>query len=1238
MTHNLVVANDTNDEYVKFDVLVPDGYNSLSLNSINGSIINQNYLKVGDKLRFEFTNNEIIYDKNISFNPDLVYYNNNIGRKKASNRTFKEIKLNLFDFYHVVYLPIYYFVYGNNLYYIYNPCDEDYQKSEPVLYLNDVQISNWNLPESSQLYASFTGQYVLALKKTDKIEPIDVVIGESIGNSKTRPQDLGAYSLQAEIVNDVKTQYINSTAYNYGSAWTYPINNLIMKHKESIIIETHQPQTITLLAAEKNDADEYVAINHSLSSLIIINSQSDNYVFKQQAPTPTDLTHDIYLNEPINIIKYVIITKDNNDEYINLYSTHIEVLPLAKIQGVDLVNPTNKYYYYDNSIQQFLNKSDVIVDDWYYTTNIYYILIEINTGTHDNPHWVDEGFDFHTDGFYINDYYQTGRFVEFNRTIYVIMNESDSILYEARFKIYNDEKDSYDFDGDLSVFIIGTVKSVVGQNLCIAASINSGEFPEYTYNMVNTELYQKPIQFFDTQTFNPEDLKLKAKNDTIELSMGSLRNVNHIIKYESVNNNIETTIQNVDVVYDASTSIPLNVFVPQRTTFKMKQFPDFKPNQFVHGWFIINDIKGENAQDLDESNISVFLATGHNSLNIDPIKKDDAKFKTFNGSLLFDRSDSRITRLFSNDITNSCLGYINDILSAKLARYYFVCNYNIFNTFLSTKSKLSITNNNKTLKFVYDKYQNDLYVGAHEIVLASCFDIIKLIGSENLVNNCMPSLQTEEQAVNINNERWTYSKLMDSNNKELLNNPKTLFYYKFFHYYNSGLNEEPHNGFGAVDDINGTVGGLNVELVDKKLLTLNISGNQPKVDLNPLITYKPFFVMNNKHVYDNYSDIESKISNIGYNTNQTVDYGIIQTLPSYRIYKNANFEQTDLTITTGGIKTLHPIYLQSTPKILINNMLYMFDVIINHIIKSYGELNKSNFGFVDLFVNNQFDEIVDDVYYNVIRFGKKRVFISNNRYAMIAHSLDSLMIMNYITPESINGYDNIDDLIDSIPGGENNEEIINDFITDNPLTNIQLFSHRDFNFLNIVSQYNQVILKTNYIEQIIYNDTIAAIYYNFTDNNDEVVNANVINGYINNINSYNNIKNIKILIIKLGEFLQFPKILYGISNCFNNTLNVSIDNLNMSKYKEVSEENQRINVYLYGVMFKYHQLSLGYQNLYNELSEEYKISRALGNRHFQLYLIDEFGRYIPNQDTSQGFKNNLYLEITLNSADSKPQA
>ena len=233
--------------------------------------------------------------------------------------------------------------------------------------------------------------------------------------------------------------------------------------------------------------------------------------------------------------------------------------------------------------------------------------------------------------------------------------------------------------------------------------------------------------------------------------------------------------------------------------------------------------------------------------------------------------------------------------------------------------------------------------------------------------------------------------------------------------------------------------------------------------------------------------------------------------------------------------------------------------------------------------------------------------------------------------------------------------------------NVQLFSKRYFEFLDGVDDFSMVVLKFQYIEQMIYNDTVFELYYNTnkieekggkqTTTQDVAKQAtiqNLVSSFINNISSYNNLKNSKILITKLGEFLQFPKILYGVSDTFSNSLNVSITNHNNTDYitpfqpstreiddnysgqkKQVEDvefkpqQQQKVNVYLFGVMFRYHQLALGYQNLNNEIPTDFVISKGLGNRRFVLTIVDEFGRRIPNVDTSQGFKNNLYLEITL---------
>ena len=208
-----------------------------------------------------------------------------------------------------------------------------------------------------------------------------------------------------------------------------------------------------------------------------------------------------------------------------------------------------------------------------------------------------------------------------------------------------------------------------------------------------------------------------------------------------------------------------------------------------------------------------------------------------------------------------------------------------------------------------------------------------------------------------------------------------------------------------------------------------------------------------------------------------------------------------------------------------------------------------------------------------------------------------------------------------------------------------------------------VQFKMKYVDGVAMDQDLLLLYVTQNNIGNNFINPN---NFINDVTAYNNLKTGKLFICKLGEFLQFSHILYLSSESFNNSINVAFDNLSMSKYKtpfnieyerdkdgkivvkvdpatqnqilkynEVFKPNpeQRKNVYLFGVMFRFHQLSLGWSNLNNEISQQYEINRALGNRHFILTLYDEFGRRIPNKDTSQGFKNNLTVELMLECDD-----
>ena len=1315
--HNLVIANDNKSDYVKFDVLIPDGYNSFKIDYLNGSIINQNYLNVGDKIQFEFENKPLIYD-NVKLQPRLIYNTGSARSETNDNRPYEYVKFDVFKYYKLVYIPIYAFYYDNSHYiYLFNPCRDDQLLDEPTKHIPPIQVSDFRGATAPyQVKAAFTGTFLLGLKPVAKLPPIDVVIGESISNSKTKPQDLGSYSIQAEALNDVKSQSIQTTAYNYGSTWNYPINNLIMKHQESFKYNFSNNNKVSNVQLIYAIDDTTTSAPVSVCSVVNGKIPSLNMTFKRVYSYGTairDLTDDIILPpQPIQglISPFIMKNTETNEYYLIQDEEGFERTGSELNEN----SATNPYYFIENpdnnpTIADFKNKR-YINPDWTYTTNNFQIIVGVR------DHNTTQPFLFSSclsgDGLIMNTetWGTVAELITFDKTgegeddFYVMAYASDKesppeerTQFDVIFKVYDDNTQDYIFSNQFSFWLIGELKAEDKDDpddhkFNITTSINTGYIGSSTYDKINSKLYNKPFQLTNNEsapeaeqrTLNPEDLLISAEHENGKYGLKfrlKEQTINTVHKLTYTDGNDQPTITNIPYkwFHDGIDSPndrrdqDMLAFVPLKTNRPLTAFsPDSGSNRinWQYGFFYIKTLDGADTDELIDSNVEVFLAGGHESLNVEPPNEDDGKFKTFNGSLTFDRSDSRITRLFSNDITGSCLGYLNDILSAKLSRYYYVSNINIFNTFLATESKIIINNNPKALNANYA--ENTLYTGAHETVFSSCFDIVKLIGSENVVNNCLSSLQAEQQAIPTN--IWTYEDLLDDSKKEHLKDDSTNFYYKFFHFYNSGLNEEPHNGYGVNDSSTTTIGGLNILQCDNSILSCVVRDNSRRK--NVVNTKKPFYVMSGTTAYYNLGQLKIDLNqNTRYNTNRnlTTD-GYIETLPAYRLYKNANFEQSDLTITTGGIKTLHPIYIQSTPKILINNILYFADFVINYLLGTFGDINRDEdmFGYIHVLLcqTARITNLpLDGSEYPLFRFGKvvKRTYNGEKALSM---SFDSLFMLNYINTDSLNEYQGgITEIKESIPGSADNEEVLNNIKTTSPIMNVQLFSKRYFNFLDGVDDFSMVVLKFQYIEQVIFNDSVFNLYYNINKieekNQQQIITQdivkqatiqNLVDSFINNISSYNNLKNAKILIIKLGEFLQFPKILYGTSNSFSKSWNVSIDNLNMAKYRSALETTfnyrmddeytqqqitttetnlndslnyQKINVYLYGVMFKYHQLALGYQNLNNEISDEFQINKALGNRHFELTITDEYGRLIPNTDTSQGFKNNLYLELSL---------
>lgn len=1319
---NLVVSNDKDATYVQFGVNIPDGYDTFKIDYLNGSIINQNYLNVGDKIQFEFDNKPLVYD-NVKLQPKLIYNTGTARNEASDNRAYEYIKFDVFRYYKLVFIPIYAFYQSNSHYvYLFNPCRADQLLSEPKKYIPPIQVSDFRgATRFYQVSAAFTGTYLLGLKPVDKLPPIDVVIGESIGNSKTRPQDLGSYSIQAEAINDIRSQTIQTTAYNYGSAWTYPINNLIMKHQESFRYEpSNKNQTPNMSLIYAIDG-KTTFLPVSVCSVVNGQIPSLNMTFKrvlQIEPPIKDLRFNFILpTQPKQglISPFMMKNADTNEFYLIQDEEGFERTGAQLKDESD----TNPYYFIESpdtapTITSFKSKR-YINPDWTYTTNNFQILVGVRghgstapfkysnelTGdglmmNTETPGTVPVLITFDKTGEGDDDYYNMTYTTEKNKP------PAERIKLDVIFKVFDDNAQDYIFSNQFSFWLIGSLNAENkhepdDHKFSVITSINTGYITPAIYDLITPEFYNKPLQLTNNETapaseqrtLNPEDLLISAERENGKYGLKfrlkeQATNIIHNLTY--TNTSDQPTITNTvykwfhdGIDHPDSRDMDILAFIPLKTNRPLTAFSPDANSNLIHwqcGFFYVKTLDGADTDELTDSNVEVFLSGGHESLNVEPPNEDDAKFKTFNGSLTFDRSDARITRLFSNDITGACLGYLNDILSAKLSRYYYVSSLNIFNAFLATQSKLIINNNPKALNANYKS--NTLYCGAHETVFCSCFDVVKLIGSENVVNNCLSSLQPEQQAVPAN--VWTYDELMDDAQKEHLKDASDIFYYKFFHFYNSALNEEPHNGYGVNDSPTTTIGGLNIIKCDGSILSCNIRDNSRRTNI--VNTTKPFYIMSGDTAYYNLGQLKTDLNkNTIYNTNRNLlTDGYAETLPAYRIYKNANFEQSDLTITTGGIKTLHPIYVQSTPKILINNILYLADFVINYVLGTFGDINREEdkFGYIHVLTcqTDRIDHLpLNGSEFPLFRFGKvvKRTYEGETALSM---SFDSLFLLNYINTDSLNEYrGGVKEIKESIPGAVNNEEILSNIKTTSATMNVQLFSKQYFDFLDGVNDFSMVVLKFQYIEQMIFNDSVFELYYNTSkieekgqqltitqDIAKQTTIQNLVASFLNNISSFNNLKTSKILIIKIGEFLQFPKILYGVSDTFSNSLNVSVSNYNNTNYvtpfqpsmREIDDaysqqkkrvediefkpqQQQKINVYLFGVMFRYHQLALGYQNLNNEIPTDFVITKGLGNRHFVLTIVDEFGRRIPNVDTSQGFKNNLYLEITLETMQTSPR-
>lgn len=1208
----LLIANSKDAEDVRFNVNLPEGYDSFQINGIQGSIINQNYLKVNDTLNIKLNNNIHVNYKQ-PLNLEIVNSSNN---SIVQDGSYSSVCLDIFKLYKVVYIPIFqHYEPDEGFMYLFNPSDDTNFKDEPT---NNVQPTLiWD--RATKIFMPFSGQFVIGLLKVEADEiNIPITIGESINNTKSTATDEGSYIVQSN-GQIIETQTAEAT-YSYASNWKFNINNLIMKHKLTKDFKTHtggefvSELTIFQQLPEQTPLDSKLfTLSSAFGQRYFTNKQANDLIIQDE-----HLAHnDLYINvSNINMLEYIPIW----DNTIDRVPT-IEDIPgddLA-IKGSDL-SEADRYYSAEDFTTPITTLINPIKQNVYYSLKVWNIqAVNLDGSIHIGKFKVGaEPVNINFSG----SYYETFK------------DENDHDI-NLRFKIDNGNGDFIHIDyiasGQIPLWGGGFYEQTNEHNsISLVVGVYTGKVKNLTNedgSFITDPNITERLQHwnFITNSRTPID-ELTCHVDAAS------PDVLHI-EAQDLTNQIIVNLDNGELRIDRASwggGIFPRCFIPLKTTRWLQPFN--KPN-YKTGFYKIKDIDGNLTTDLLDSNSEVFLAIGHETVNVQPPNADDFVYKTFNGTLMFDRSNTKITRIFSNSTAESILGYLNDLLSAKLLRYYFVCDYTTFDAFLNTNKDVILATNQRTL-FAYYMNNKLMVPYGHDVILSSLHDVVKLIGGDNVMNNIFPSLMVEEQNQN--------GRFQDFNNLGTNNNIINDIHMKLFHYYPSSTTSFPYFGFSTSDSLDGSgsIGGFSVGVVDETALlrTPSDPGHSTTETVSHLFNVKqPDSVPTDK--------LDILRTTTFYESNKWKSVSCVQ--PVARVYRNNNFEQSDLTITTGGVKLLHPVYIQSVNTALLNNVLFMFDTLFGLISNQWGTLASFNpyglFNFIRVRNNSNIPMThIGNNHLIIKRFSKRLYYphVSKNnnelrRYA--ATSFDSLLLLNYLKTENLNTFEDVDDQ----RYNAKHCEIIKSVESNHINLNVQLLSTKAFNYNKMLedrAEMGYVCAQSTYSDAQI--DSNVLSFY---------MNEEQAENYLNNLvyltrglSSFNNLKSIKIFIFKLGEVLVMPMMIYGVSLNFQNAPNASIYFMNMENYQPVIQgklgEEQHVqlweekqNTHLFGIVFKYNQTALGYSRYENDLNGlNINISKAKGLKTFSVVLCDEYGRTFPNTDTNQGFANNLKLEILLN--------
>ena len=890
MSHNLVITNNKDSEYVEFTVNIPDGYSKFRLEYLNGSLINQNYLKVGDIIKFKFDNNPIRYDIPKG-KVKLIYNPINDGKQKVVKddpTEYKFISFDVFKYQKLVFIPIfqYYSVNIQQVIYIFNPCEQRFLYDAPT---NKVpsEIINRTADPQDNTEVSFSGYFLMAFDKTpiDKIPDQTIVIGESISNSKTRPQEMGSYQLSANVSNEVTVNTVTVNNYNYGSVWRYTVSNEVLKHTETIAV--NWPEGIIsdkqLIIGYKNDKDHlvYTSAYYRLVTDDIIENEEEpvdgTWVYKgfdsSATPKYLDLTSKYsptkaYQSDYDSNYEPFIIYLDSDNKPHNLdkkWTCKYGELVSSKIQIVSGDRGSEQIRIIDPDTTE-----NYLIPDWVYNGNTITIKVVDNTVKKYARPLKNTRLDIPGSGVMC---------CMFNKTAYDIGG------HNYYFTVVSGKNFYYEWEGLDRVYLCDGLTTDNKGEITLTYNLISGVTKPLSLKDLSEDDAHISIDLLqltgDSDKLNPEDLYVEAVKDSdgqdgLMVSCKPMSNVCHTITItQNLGDNSDThpwnySVENTEVKWERddeeeeeepeTEDKDLLAFIPLKTNKFPRQLDEGTERS---GWFIVGDMDGVCTNVISDSECEVYIALGHNTLNVEPPTEDDLKFKTFNGTLVFDRSNTKITRLFSNDLTGACLGYLNDLLAAKLSRYYYCCNYNVWNSFLNTNTGINFTMDPSFLNKIYTEFE--FYTGYHETWMSNASDLVKIIGSENVVNNCMSSLQPEEQqyeALVTYNEQYKDGDFPPTDGEDTYEYP--TLYYKLFHFYTSGLNDYPYLGTRNCDNSkDGTVGGLNLMYVPKNKpydsTVLNNTDELTDSDVMARICEKPIYVFNRVDANRKSADIYDKM-------------------------------------------------------------------------------------------------------------------------------------------------------------------------------------------------------------------------------------------------------------------------------------------------------------------------------------------------------------------------------------------